>query len=112
MRSGPLRHRVTIQQLVAGSPQQNAGGEMDETWADVATVNASVEPLRGRELIAAQTTNSEVTGTIRMRYRAGITPKMRCVLDSTRYYDILGVVNTMERNRELLLSVREGPNNG
>jgi SPP1 family predicted phage head-tail adaptor len=112
MRSGPLRHRVTIQELVAGSPQQNSGGEMDDTWTDVATVNASVEPLRGRELIAAQTTNSEVTGTIRMRYRSGITSKMRCVLDGTRYFDILGVVNTMERNRELLLSVREGLNNG
>jgi SPP1 family predicted phage head-tail adaptor len=112
MRLGPLRYMITIQQLVAGSPQQNNIGEPDETWTDVATVNASVEPLRGRELIAAQTTNSEVTGTIRMRYRSGITPKMRCVLDGTRYFDILAVVNTMERDRELLLSVREGPNNG
>jgi SPP1 family predicted phage head-tail adaptor len=112
MRLGPLRHMVTIQQLVAGSPQQNAGGEMDETWTDVATVNASIEPLRGRELIAAQATNSEVTGTIRMRYRSGVTPKMRCVFESTRYYDILAVVDTMERHREMLLSVREGPNNG
>lgn len=111
MRSGLLRHRVTIQQLVAASPDQDAGGVPDETWTDLKTVWAAVEPLRGRELIAAQSTNSEVQGTIRIRYRAGVTPRMRCVFDS-RYYDILAVTDHLERNKELVLMVREGVNNG
>ena len=111
MQAGKLRHRVTIQQLVAGSPQQNAGGEPDTTWTDVATVYASVEPLRGRELFAAQAVNSEVSGQIRMRYRAGISPDMRIVY-AGRHYDILALVNPLERNIELLAYVREGPNNG
>lgn len=111
MRAGTLRHRVAIEQLVANSPTQNAGGEMDETWTNVATVWGAVEPLRGRELFAAQQVASEVTGTIRIRYLAGVTPKMRCVF-GTRNYDILSAVNPDERNRELILYVRDGPNAG
>jgi len=111
MRSGLLRHRVTIQQLVSASPQQDAGGEPDESWSAVATVWGAVEPLRGRELFAAQQVSSEVTGLIRIRYRAGVTPKMRCVF-GTRNYDILAVVDPLERHREMQLLVREGPNNG
>lgn len=111
MQAGKLRHRVTIQRLVTGSPTQNAGGEPDASWADVATVYASIEPLRGRELLVAQQINSEVTGTIRVRYRAGLTSADR-IKFGTRYYDVLGITNPEERNRELLLQVREGPNNG
>ena len=33
MRAGQLRHRVTIEQLVAASPTQNAGGEIDDDVA-------------------------------------------------------------------------------
>lgn len=111
MRAGTLRHRITVQQLVANSPSQNAGGEPDESWTAVATRWASVDPLKGRELIAAQQVNSEVTGTIRMRHLAGATSKMRCVFGS-RNYDVLAVVNPDERNRETVLYVRELTNNG
>lgn len=113
MRAGTLRHRVTIQQSVAGSPQQDAGGTPDETWTDYLTTWAEVAPLRGRELLAAQQVSSEVTGTIRMRKLPGytVTSAMRAVFGA-RLYDILAVVNVDERNREIVLSVREGPNNG
>ena len=107
MRAGRLRHRVTIQQLVAASPSQDAGGAPDESWADLVTVWGEVAPLKGRELIAAQQVSSEVTGTITIRYRSGITARMRAVYGS-RNYDLLGVVNTFERNRELILYTREG----
>lgn len=109
--AGTLRHRVTVQQLVAGSPQQNAGGEPDETWTDLVTRWASIDPLQGRQLVAAQQVNSEVTGVIRMRYLSTVTSRMRCVFNS-RYYDILAVVNPLEQNEETVLYVREGPNNG
>ena len=111
MRIGALRHRVLIQQLLEGSPSQNAGGESSEDWSDVATVYAAVEPLRGREVFAAQQISSEITGTIRIRYRSGVNSKMRCVFQS-RNYDIFAVVDRDERNREMLLYVREGANNG
>jgi len=109
--AGALRHRLSIEHLVAGSPTQDAGGEVDQAWVELAEVWGSIEPLRGRELIAAQQAQSETTGTIRIRYRAGITSKMRVVFRA-RIFEILGVVNPMERNVELVLSVREGPSNG
>lgn len=111
MRAGTLRHRVLIEQLVAGSPAQNAGGEPEESWTEFASRYAAVEPMKGRELLAAQQINSEVTTLIRMRSLQGVTPKMRAVY-ATRNYDILSVANVDERGRETLLYVREGPNNG
>lgn len=113
MQAGKLRHRVSIQRLTPGSPEQDAGGTPDESWATIFSAWAEVAPLRGRELIAAQQVASEVTGTVRLRYRAdfSITAKDR-VLFGTRTYDILAVVDTMERHIEWLLYVREGTNAG
>ena len=110
MRAGRLNQRVTIQQL-AGSPPQDAGGAPTQDWADLVTVFASVEPLRGREFIAAQGVNSEVTGQIRMRYYPGVTSAMRAKM-GTRIYEIIAVVNVDERNAELILYVKEGPTSG
>ena len=111
MRVGALIHRVQLQNFVAASPSQNAIGEPDGTWTTFATVPASIEPLRGRELIAAQATQSEVTGTIRIRYNASVTAKTR-VLFGARAFDVLGVINPDEANWQLALLVKEGTNNG
>lgn len=109
--AGRLDKRVTIQQLVPASPDQDAGGEPDEIWTDLKTVWAAVEPLKGREFLAAQQVNAEVTGQIVIRKRAGITPKMRCSYDS-RIYDIVAVVDPGEEGEMLILYVREGANAG
>jgi SPP1 family predicted phage head-tail adaptor len=111
MRAGKLRHRVTLQSLTAGSPQQTASGQPDESWADEATIWASVEPLRGRELFAAQEHHSRVEVRIRLRYRAGITAAMRVSFDG-RYYNIVAVLDREERHRELELMCEQGVNNG
>jgi len=112
MRTGKMRHLVTLQNLVVGSPQQLPTGEPDEAWTAFATdIWADIQPLRGRELIAAQAVASEVTGTIRIRHVAALTAKSR-VLFGTRIYDILAAVNPGERNWEWLLYVKEGPNAG
>ena len=108
IRNGKLRHRVTIQQFTIGSPQQTSSGEADGEWTEVKTVWGAIEPLRGRELIAAQQVASEVTGTITIRYRAGVTAAMR-VKFGARYYGVLAVVDPDERHDRLLLYVKEGP---
>lgn len=108
MRAGKLRHRVTLQ---TRTETQNDTGESAASWSDFATVWAAVEPLRGRELIAAQAVNSEVTGMIRMRYRAGVEPTMRAVYGS-RNFNIVAIVNPEERNIELWLYTSEGLNDG
>ena len=112
MMSGRLRHKLDIQQLVAGSPDQTPEGEPDESWTVFLNdIWAAVEPLSGRELFAAQEHHSEIQVRIRVRYRTGITAKMRAVFES-RNYNILAVIDREERHRELELLCSEGLNEG
>lgn len=111
MQAGTLRHRITIQRKVAGSPQQNAVGEPDVTWTDYIITSASVDPITGNEPFIAQEHLSRVTSKIRMRYRAGVTSDMRVSFNSN-VYDIKAVLNWGERNVELLLLCEQGVNNG
>lgn len=105
MRAGALRHLVTIQS-VTDTPSASSRGGLTATWADVADVRASIEPLTGRERFAAQVVDAEVSHRIRMRHRAGVVPKMR-VKFGTRLFDIRAVLNVEERNRELELLATE-----
>lgn len=109
--SGKLRHRVTIQCYALGSPQQTVTGESDGAWIDYVTVNASVEPVSGREPFLSQQAMSELTHKVRMRYVGGITTAMR-VSWNGRKFDIKYPLNWEERNRELLLLCIEGVNEG
>lgn len=98
-----LNHRVTIQEHVTG---RDEWGQPVDTWQDVATVWASVEPLRGQEYFAAQQVSAAVTARIRIRYRPGIRPDMR-VLYGERIYNITSVIDPEERHEELQLMARE-----
>ena len=103
MRSGRLNKRVTIQELSISKDQFNAD---IESWADVITVWAHIEPLRGREYWQAKQVVAEVTGRITIRYQQGIDEKMRVTYgDNT--YNILAVINPEEGNRILQLLVKE-----
>lgn len=111
MQAGKLRHRITIQQKTAGSPQQNAAGEPDVSWATYLTVYASIDPVTGREPFLAQQNMALVSHKIRIRHRDGITAAMRVSFDS-RYFDIKAVLNWGERNKELLLLCEQGVSEG
>lgn len=111
MRAGKLRHRVTIQQLVEGSPQQTPSGQPDTAWATFCTVWASIEPLRGRELIEANAVQSKLAVRVRIRYRAGVTAAMRVVHDSV-VYPIEAVIDFEMRHVELHLMCSQGSANG
>ena len=111
IQAGKLRHRVTIQSLSAGSPQQTGSGMPDESWATVATVSASIEPLSGRELFAAQEHHAETTTRIRIRYRSEVTAKMRVSHGGTTY-NILSVIDPEKRHKEIQLMCADGVNNG
>ena len=103
MRSGRLNRRITIQEL---SISKNQYSEDIESWVDVATIWAHIEPLRGREYWQAKQVVGEVTGRITIRYLAGIDEKMR-VIYGNKTYNILAVINLDERNRTLQLLVRQ-----
>ena len=91
MRAGRLRHRVTLEWL---DPEARSdSGERAPAWVPGATVWASVEPLRGRLLFAADQANSETTGMIRLRYRqevADATGKTLRIRHRDRLYRIDG----------------------
>lgn len=103
MRSGTLRHKITIQ---TSTSTPNAVGEPVVTWTTYATPRAEVVDLSGREFFAAQSVHSEVTTRIRIRHRDGIVPKMRAVHGS-RTFDVLSVTDATGRERELHLLCRE-----
>ena len=103
MQAGRLRHQIIIQQQ---SSTQDTHGQLVETWSTFATVRASVEPLRGREYFGAEQEQAEVSTRIRIRYIAGVLPKMR-VLFGSKLYDIVSVINAEERNFHMELMCNE-----
>lgn len=108
MRAGRLRHLVIIQEPTETNDTQ---GQAVKTWGTFATVHAAVEPLTGREYFAAQQINAETSTKITIRYLAGITQKMRVSYDS-RLYNIEGMKNIGERDRQIELMCSEGVNDG
>ncbi len=103
MRSGALRHLVKIQTY---TKSRDAYGEEIETWEDFFAPHASIEPLIGREYLAAKQVQAEVSHKIRMRYIAGITSTMRIVF-GTRIFGIVSIINVQERNREIVIMATE-----
>lgn len=82
--AGTLRHHVAIDQPV--STQDPITGEMMTVWAEIAVnVPAAVEPLSGREYIAAAQANSSISARIKIRYRPGLNAAMRIRHDAAIY---------------------------
>lgn len=106
MRAGSLRHRVEIQ---SDGGSQDATGQKVPSWSTTATVWASIEPVSGREYLAAGQFNAEVSHFVVMRYDSTITvtPANRLKFGS-RYFAIISVRNVEERGRMLELGCKEG----
>lgn len=77
-------------------------GGVVRTWTTFLEVWASVEPIVGREYMAAQQTQSSVTHKVRMRYQPGVTAGMRVAHDG-EYLKIIDIKNIDSRKRELVL---------
>lgn len=104
MRAGQLRHRITIQEPVE---TRDSYGSVKTTWSDLCTVWAGIWPIRAKEYVSAGQTQSEVTHTIRIRYRDDITSKMRIEF-GTRYFSIVKPpINPDERKSKLDLVCTE-----
>lgn len=104
-----LRHVITIEQRGSG---ETGYGEPPVTWSAFASnVRASVEPVAGREALAAAANQAALVTRIVLRYIAGVTPQMRVVFDG-RNYDIQSVVDVGERRRVLELICVVGGNDG
>jgi SPP1 family predicted phage head-tail adaptor len=98
-----LRDVVTIQTPGVG---QDDIGEPVAAWGAFVTVRANVRDLTGRELMAAQAVQSQVTTKITIRFRDDIVPAMR-VTRGAEVYTIQNVMNPSgRRNWTELLCVR------
>ena len=108
MRAGDLNRRVTLQQRSAG---HDALGQPNGTWADLATLWASVRHLSGLQALKADAEVSEVQASIRLRYRTDITAGMRAVLGTT-IYDIKAVLPDQAHHEFVDLTCTTGANQG
>jgi SPP1 family predicted phage head-tail adaptor len=107
MKIGDLREVITIQAPGIG---QDDIGEPVPAWGAFVTVRAAVRDLIGRELIAAQAVQSQVTTKITIRFRDDIQPAMR-VVRGADVYEIENVMNPSGRRDWIeLLCVRGRPN--
>ena len=70
MQAGQLDQRISVERFTSTTDPL---GQPIEEWAPAFTAWAAVEPLVGREYLAAQAAVSEVTAKIRLRYRPGVT---------------------------------------
>ena len=102
MKAGALDQRIVIERLVEGYDEL---GQPINDWLPIVTTWAAVEPLVGREYIAAAAVQSEVTTRIRLRYRPGITSADR-VSHEGREYNIVSVIDHRSDHRELVLMCR------
>ncbi len=104
MKAATLRHRVSLQ---SAADTADGGGGTTTVWSDVATLWASIEPLKGSERLFAQRLESRVTHRLRLRHRIGVTTAMR-VKFGARIFNIRAVINPGERNRLLVVLCEEG----
>lgn len=99
MRAGQLDQLVTLEQQTQSFDEY---GQPVDAWEAVGTYWAAVEPLQGREYIAAQAAVSELSLRIRMRYVPGVVSTMR-VRHGADTYGVQSVIHIKSARRELQL---------
>lgn len=109
MQAGNLRHRVLLQSLT--ETRDTTTGAISQSWVDFATVWGDVRYLGGLETLKADATTAIAKCSIRVRYLAGVTEKMRAVHDG-KNFDINAVLPDMTGRRWLDLACTVGANNG
>jgi SPP1 family predicted phage head-tail adaptor len=110
--AGRLRHRIQLEEKAV---ELDSDGRRTEVWVEAlggVTLPAEIEPMTGRELLAAAATQSKATTRIRVRALSGITPAMRARHRET-LYNIEAVVADPESGGEWMrLLCSSGANEG
>ena len=100
---GRLKHRVIFQKLINS---KNEYGELEDRWNDVITVWAEVRPTTGRSFFNAKQINSEISHSVYIRYRNGLSPSMR-IKFKERIFEILYIMNVNEDNTLMQIYCKE-----
>ncbi len=113
MQAGKLSKTIVLQRRDSA---KDTLGEQVTTWSDVAQLRAEIVPLSAREMLAAQAVRSEMTHQITVRFAKFLAdPKEMArlrIVYGTRLFNIQGVINVDESDRQLTLLVSEGLNDG
>lgn len=100
---GAFRHELALQE--ATLTPDGAGGH-GESWAEVATLFARIEPVSAASRFGADQTLETVTHRVTMRHRGGVASGMR-LTRSGRVFEIVTVHDPDETGRYLLCRVKE-----
>ena len=100
---GRFRRELVLSRLV---PVPDGAGGYAESWADEATVYASLEPVRARAARAGEQALEHVTHRVTMRFRSGVEAGMRFT-SGARTFHIVTAHDPDESGRYLVATVRE-----
>lgn len=103
MRAGTLRNLISIEKE---EHTTNEYGEALSIWIEVQKAWASIYPARGTEKWQSAERHAKATHEIAIRFVPGITPKHR-IKFGNRIFNIISVLNTGERNKQLKIIVEE-----
>lgn len=112
LKAGRLRHRVTIQK--PGAVTQDAtSGETSRAWENfLVDEPAEITPLSVRDFITSQANTSVIVARITIRYRDGMSARMR-VLHGAKIYNPQGWLPDPQSGIEYLTApCSEGANEG
>ena len=99
LQSGIMDQKATIE---TPTESVNSIGEPTLTYSTFATRWIALLPLSGAERVASMQNEGTVTHRVRMRYTAGLKPKMRLVSEG-RTFEIASVVERGRREEHELL---------
>ena len=102
-RIGALDHRLTIE---APSRTSDGGGGAAIIWTLVDEVWGAMRPISASESLDAEGLKGRVSHEIVIRFRPGVSPKMRFRL-AARLFDIRSAVDAEEEHRFLRCLVEE-----
>ena len=100
---GAFRHEVALES--ATLVPDGAGGHV-ESWSEVATLFARIEPVSAASRFGADQTLETVTHRVTLRHRAGISSGMR-LRRLGRVFTVVTVHDPDESGRYLVCRVRE-----
>lgn len=95
-----LNTKVIFQRLEEVVDPQT--GYREEVWTDIGSTFAKVEPLVGREYVAAMAVQAENNIKVTMRWREGIKPADRLLIRGQQW-GIASIQNIKFQNREMLV---------
>ena len=101
--SSTMRQRVILQERVL---TENPYGEGVDSWRDVTGMNASFEPLVGREFFRASDLPqklAQIDARIRIRYRRGLDPAKHRIIYDGIVHDLVAVIQDRPRRQTQLM---------